>query len=56
MKVQNKRKPKVVIIGAGMTGMLVAIKLREAGIDDIVILEKKDKIAYIAMEFAIETF
>lgn len=44
MKVQNKRKPKVVIIGAGMTGMLVAIKLREAGIDDIVILEKKDKI------------
>ena len=44
MQIQNKRNPKVVIIGAGMTGMLVAIKLREAGIDDIVILEKKDKI------------
>lgn len=44
MAIQNKRNPKVVIIGAGMTGMLVAIKLREAGIHDIVILEKKDKI------------
>lgn len=44
MQTQNKRNPKIVIIGAGMTGMLVAIKLREAGIHDIVILEKKDKI------------
>jgi len=38
------RKPAVVIIGAGMTGILMAIKLREAGIDDVVILEKKDKL------------
>lgn len=44
MNKQHKRQPKVVIIGAGMTGILVAIKLREAGIDDVIILEKKSKI------------
>ena len=37
---QVKRNPSVVIIGAGMTGMLMVIKLREAGITDIVVLEK----------------
>jgi cation diffusion facilitator CzcD-associated flavoprotein CzcO len=36
--------PSVVIIGAGMTGILMAIKLREAGIHKITILEKKDKL------------
>lgn len=36
------RNPKVVIVGAGMTGILMTIKLREAGITDITILEKKD--------------
>jgi cation diffusion facilitator CzcD-associated flavoprotein CzcO len=36
--------PEVVIIGAGMTGILMAIKLREAGIHKITILEKKDKL------------
>lgn len=44
MKTHTDRKPSVVIIGAGMTGILVAIKLKEAGIQDVVILEKKDKI------------
>lgn len=34
------RSPKVAIIGAGMTGILLAIKLEEAGVRDIVILEK----------------
>ncbi len=38
----SSRNPKVVIIGAGMTGMLMTIKLREAGITDITILEKKE--------------
>lgn len=38
------RKPSVVIIGAGMTGMLLTIKLREAGITDITILEKTDRL------------
>jgi len=40
----NLRNPSVLVIGAGMTGILMAIKLREAGIDDITILEKKDKL------------
>ena len=44
MQTQQKRLPKVVIIGAGMTGLLMVIKLREAGIQDIVVLEKKDQI------------
>lgn len=44
MMKQEKRQPRVVIIGAGMTGLLMIIKLREAGIQDIVVLEKKDKI------------
>ncbi|MFT6132771.1 MAG: cation diffusion facilitator CzcD-associated flavoprotein CzcO, partial [Shewanella sp.] len=39
---QVKRNPTVVIIGAGMTGILMDIKLRQAGITDIVVLEKKD--------------
>ncbi|WP_281646719.1 NAD(P)/FAD-dependent oxidoreductase [Parendozoicomonas sp. Alg238-R29] len=40
----NKRTPSVVVIGAGMTGILATIKLREAGITDITILEKKAKV------------
>ena len=39
-----KRKPTVVVIGAGMTGILAVIKLRKAGITNITVLEKKDKI------------
>ena len=34
------RNPSVIIIGAGMTGVLMTIKLREAGITDITVLEK----------------
>lgn len=41
---QEKRNPSVVIIGAGMTGILMVIKLRKAGITDIVVLEKKDAV------------
>ncbi len=41
---QSLRKPRVVIIGAGMTGILMTIKLREAGITDIRILEKASKL------------
>lgn len=40
----TRQNPSVAIIGAGMTGILVAIKLREAGIDDITILEKADRL------------
>ena len=36
----TKRNPKVLVIGAGMTGILAVIKLRKAGISDVVVLEK----------------
>lgn len=35
------RNPKIIIIGAGMTGILLAIRMMQEGIKDIVILEKK---------------
>ncbi|WP_426414879.1 flavin-containing monooxygenase [Aestuariirhabdus sp. LZHN29] len=40
MSQSKKRDPRVVIIGAGMTGILMVIKLREAGIHEITVLEK----------------
>lgn len=36
----SARDPRVVIIGAGMSGLLMGIRLKQAGIDDFVILEK----------------
>ncbi|QFU77409.1 NAD(P)/FAD-dependent oxidoreductase [Halioglobus maricola] len=44
MSNNNRREPSVAIIGAGMTGILAAIKLREAGINDLTILEKADEL------------
>ncbi|MFK7733362.1 MAG: flavin-containing monooxygenase [Pseudomonadales bacterium] len=41
---EPQRYPSVLIIGAGMTGLCVAIKLRLAGITDIVIVEKGDRV------------
>ena len=38
------KNPSVVVIGAGMTGILLGIKLREAGITDLTILEKAAKV------------
>jgi len=45
-KTNNKsnRSPRVVIIGAGMTGILLVIKLRQAGFSDITIFEKADRL------------
>ena len=40
----NKRQPKVVVIGAGMTGVLAAIKLKQAGIEQVTVLEKASKL------------
>lgn len=37
---QKARVPRVVIIGAGMSGMLMAIKLKEAGVTDFRIYDK----------------
>jgi cation diffusion facilitator CzcD-associated flavoprotein CzcO len=39
-----KRNPAVCVIGAGMTGILMVKKLRDIGITDIVVFEKKDEI------------
>jgi len=36
--------PRVVVIGAGMAGVLSAIKLREAGLTDFTVYEKADRI------------
>lgn len=38
------RQPSVIIIGAGMTGILMAIKFQNAGITDITVLEKAHKV------------
>lgn len=38
------RDLKVVVIGAGMAGILAGIKLQEAGINDVTIYEKADRI------------
>ncbi|MEN8161460.1 MAG: NAD(P)/FAD-dependent oxidoreductase [Myxococcota bacterium] len=40
----DTRPLRFVIIGAGMSGILSAIKLREAGFDDFVIYEKADRL------------
>ena len=39
---EQQRRRRVVIIGAGPGGICAAIKLREAGYDDVVVLEKAD--------------
>ncbi len=41
---QPLRSPSVVVIGAGMTGILLTIKLREAGVTNLTVLEKADRI------------
>ena len=38
------RDVRVVVIGAGMSGILAAIKLREAGFTDVVLYEKADRL------------
>lgn len=40
----TERPLRVVVIGAGMAGILAGIKLREAGIEDFVIYEKADRV------------
>src|SRR3954465_12677371 len=38
------RSPRFVVIGAGMAGILSAVKLAEAGLDDVVVYEKADRL------------
>lgn len=40
----NKKNPSAIVIGAGMTGIQAVIKLKQAGINDVTLLEKKDKV------------
>jgi cation diffusion facilitator CzcD-associated flavoprotein CzcO len=40
----NSKEPRIVIIGAGMAGILSVIRLREAGYHDFVVYEKSDRI------------
>ena len=41
---ERKVKLKVVIIGAGMSGILTGIRLLDAGIDDFIVYEKADRL------------
>ncbi len=40
----NKKNPSAIVIGAGMTGIQMVVKLKQAGIHDVTLLEKKDKV------------
>src|SRR5438874_9352458 len=40
----NERSLRFVIIGAGMSGILAGVRLRESGEDDFIIYEKRDKL------------
>ncbi len=40
----QKRSPKVAIIGAGMSGLCMAVKLQNAGIDSYTVFEKADDV------------
>lgn len=40
----GRRNPRVIVIGAGMSGLLAAIRLHEAGIDDVLVCEKASRL------------
>lgn len=40
----NKTNPSIIIVGAGMTGIQLAIKLKAKGFNNIIMLEKSDKV------------
>ncbi|WP_063754877.1 flavin-containing monooxygenase [Streptomyces sp. NRRL F-2580] len=40
----NRQAAEVVVIGAGLSGVAAVIALRRAGIDDVVVLEKADRL------------
>ena len=39
-----QRNPRVAVIGAGMSGICAAAKLQAAGVEDVVIYEKADRV------------
>ncbi|MDP9005894.1 MAG: NAD(P)-binding protein, partial [Actinomycetota bacterium] len=46
-----KREPRIVIIGAGPTGLGAGYRLQELGYDDWVILEANDYVGGLATSF-----
>ncbi|MGH8929116.1 MAG: flavin-containing monooxygenase [Egibacteraceae bacterium] len=44
MKGRGSHDPAIVIVGAGFSGLGMAIKLKQAGIDDFVVLEKANEV------------
>jgi cation diffusion facilitator CzcD-associated flavoprotein CzcO len=46
----TRRDPAVAVIGAGMSGLCVAIMLLRSGIGDVMIYEKADEVGHLAGE------
>lgn len=40
----HRRQPRIVVIGAGMTGILLAVRMQQAGIEDVTIFEKASRL------------
>lgn len=40
----NKKDPSAIVIGAGMTGIMLVVKLRQAGINNVTLLEKRSAV------------
>lgn len=40
----NRENPRIIVIGSGMTGLQAVVKLRQAGLDNIIVLEKDKRL------------
>jgi cation diffusion facilitator CzcD-associated flavoprotein CzcO len=39
----GKRKPRIVVVGTGLSGICMGMRLMAAGYDDLILLEKADR-------------
>ena len=46
----DERHLRVVVVGAGLSGIAAAVKLERAGITDFVVLEKSDRVGGVWRE------